>query len=279
MNLKNAVKLATASAAMALACSPASAGFQVLDAWQLQTPVGLTTNIGRLNLVSGSANVQQEVNAGGNIFVGANFVESGNIFSVTYTANTVVGISDIGPPQFFAGNELFTFTFTDVKGVITSILGDGSAQYSFTSGNFLMEGAGGVDYLSGSVVGLGGTLASTNIVGGTNGDSTLLAAVTSILAAGFDMKDSGGNSLAPSLLDGSVLFEAVTNNSIDPDDVTVGACSFAVVAGNSCLNFVANSAGDAYLVRSVPTPGTLALAGLSLIGLAAVSRRAAKNSK
>ena len=279
MNLKNAAKLATASAAMLLACAPASAAYQVLDAWQLQTPLGLTTDIGRLNLVSGSASVQQEVNATNNIFVGAKFTEAGNIFSVTYTADTVTGIGDVGPPQFFAGNELFTFTFSSVTGSITKILGDGSAEYAFTSGNFLMEGFGGVDYLSGSVVGLGGTLASTNIIGGTNGDSTLLAAISAILAAGFDMKDSSGNSLQPSMLDGSVLFEAVTNNSIDPDDVSVGACSFAVVAGNKCLNFTANSAGDAYLVRYVPEPGSLALAGLTLIGLAVAGRRTGKKAK
>ncbi|MDT8997956.1 PEP-CTERM sorting domain-containing protein [Paucibacter sp. APW11] len=268
MNIKNAIRAVAAAATLAAVALPASAGYQVLDGWQLFTPTGNQINIGRLNLVSGSATVEQEVNGSGNAFVGAKFIESGQIFSISYTKENVVGAGDVGIPKpLFDGLQL---TFSNVAGVVTGLNPGGGFKYQFTSGNFLMEGDGGV-YAAGSIVGLGGNVNSTNIIGATNGDSTVLTVLGAILNPMFDLKDNTGTSLQADLLSGKVLFEAATNNSITGATLSNAKCSFD--ASKSCRSFVANSGGDAYLVRSIPEPGSLALAGLSLLGLAAIGRR------
>ncbi len=285
MKIKSVLRTVAAAAVMATASLSASAGFVVLDGWQLITPaipfgVASTTGIGRLNLISGTATVQQEVNGLGNAFVGAKFTESGVQFSVTYTPENVVGAGDSGSPSFLG--DFLTITFGPVSGHVTALNPGGGFKYSFDSGSFSISGLGG-PYAGGTVVGIGGNFGSTAVIGGINGDSTLLGAILGgafkSLGGGFDILDKtialGGVSLQSDLLAGNVLFEAVTNNNVTGVSGPV-ACAFTTaVAGDFCINASVGSGGDAFLVRVVPEPGSIALMGLGLLGLGAVRRRKA----
>ena len=266
MKLKNTLRAATAAALMALVSLPASAAYVVLDGWQLITPTSATTNIGRLNLTSGTSSVEQEM-AGGSVFVGAQFKKSGAIYNISYTPESVVGAGDIGAPVVLP--DSLTLTFNNVGGVVTALNPGGGFHYNFTSGTFVISGGSG-NYASGSIVGIGGNTLSTQVIGGAAGDSTVLGRVLAMLNAGFDLRDSSGASLQPDLATGAVLFEAVTLNNVTSQTGS-GTCSFK--PGATCGTFSVASAGDGYLVRDVPEPGTLALAGLALLGAGAARRR------
>ena len=155
---------------------PAQAGYVVLDGWQLDTPSTSTSDIGRLNLVSGTATIEQEVNGTGNVFVGADFSEDGAIYTLSYTPENVVGGGDTGAPASFT--QTISIIFSDVLGHVTGLTATGGFSYVFDSGLFTISSPdGGIS--NGSIVGIGGTAAATGNFAGTNGDSSLLGLVLS----------------------------------------------------------------------------------------------------
>jgi len=274
MNFKKLASALAVAAVAAVASVPAQAGYVVLDGWQLVTPVQTTTNIGRMNLVSGNAIVEQEVNGLGQAFVGAKFQESGQIFSLTYTSENTVGLGDSGAPGMFG--ELLQISFSSVAGVVTNLNPGGGFHYTFTSGMFQIT-SGATTYATGSIVGIGGNASSTSIIGGFTGDSTLLAAVLST-GIGVDFRDNTATSLLADMAAGDVLFQATTTNTL-ANVIGGGPCSFAPSNPvNGCVRLNVASAGDAYLVRAVPEPGTLALTGLALFAAASLTRRLSKKA-
>ncbi len=264
MKMKS-VAAAIASLGLVAAVSTPAHALEVLDGWELETTTGSTDNIGRLNLVSGTATVEQEVDGTGNVFVGAAFAESGTIYSISYTEENVVGAGDTGAPQLL--HTMLTISFFDVVGEVTALNATGGFEYTFTSGTFNISAAGG-GTATGSIIGIGGNAASTDIVGGINGDSTILATILSTTDI-FNIYDSGGVLLNAGFASGAYLFEAVTNNNLT-DLLGTGACTFDAQA--TCLTFSVASAGDAYIVQ-VPEPATLGLIGLGLLGMGFAARK------
>lgn len=262
----NKIVIGMAAAGMfAALAAPAQA--VVLDSWQATINGNTYTDIGRLSLTGGNAIIEQEVNGSGQVFGGARFIESGNIFSISYVLDNVVGPGDtvVGVPAVFAPNDRINITTAPASGVVTGSSSGGGFSFIFQSGSVLVEEAvSGDDLAIGTLVGVGGTLNNTAGFAGANGQSVQDAIFTALLN-GFVIRDSSGTPLDISTL----VFEAQTNNQVTAVSGPA-ACTFDATA--ICLTLNINSNGDGFLNR-IPEPATLALLGLGLFGMGATLRK------
>lgn len=271
MKLNKTVNSLAALGLLTAFAVPAQAA--VIDSWQLVVTGNTYSDIGRLSITGGSANVIQQTNAAGNVFVGANFVENGVAYTISYVQDNVVGPGDTGSPTPLQSTDWLRLNFTNVTGQVTNVTGGGGFDYVFTGGTFTITDYLGTNNVlaTGSIVGNNGSFADTFGFAGANGSSVVDILLSSIAGGStFNILDSAGNPIPIS----TVVFEAQTNNQLtenaSPVTTNCGNTGFA-----NCRNINnVNSNGDAFLVtNAIPEPATLGLMGLGLLGMGALIRR------
>lgn len=274
---KVAASLLVAGAALT---STATHALIVQDGWEMTASGTTTSNIGHLSLNGGEAFVNQQVGADGNPFVGAKFYEFGQIFSTNYIVENAPGFNDAGFPQDFAEPlDGLRVVFTGLAGAVTSFNAlTGAINYVFTPGVGSISVQGTANN-GGSWADLA-TLVLQSPSGGdlnnffgqeqTQGQSTIFAQFTSFLGDfGINLAGSGLGYDSPD----DLYLQVVTTNKIGSPASSIGACDFDATL--ACRTLRITSDGSADLLK-VPEPGSIALLGLGILGLAGIRRRYSK---
>ena len=258
----------------------AQAGFSVDDNWNLNLSVanglsgfaGLTDSVGidHLNMV-GASTVEQIVLGG--VSLGNSFVDEG-YFQFTNFSPEGGGLTSL----FGLGNAAaLVGVFSGLTGTLNL---DGTT--SFDTG---VAFTGAIDML----LDMDGVLATT-------GDQLVLASYGLIAPSGGSDLDFFGGAGATATLDLSLtLLSSISGLFTDENDVEYGATTLHTVntdalldqnfgGGTGIVEFI-DGAGDGYveihtqnngqynIATEVPEPGSLALFGLGLMGLASIKRK------
>ncbi len=279
-------KLAIAAALVgstAIVSVPAQAGYEILDAWQVNLLGGTANNnnIGHLAAVGGVSNITQEVNADGSVFVGAKFTNFGGIVQVSIIKENVPGSGDFTPP----GDPVppldpqMRISFDNLSGKVVSVGPTGGIDFEYDPGvgNVFFQEWDGTGWntvadlaimapAGGDVNGFVGT---SDISGSSNITLALLSETYSEL-----FQDASGKNLLP----GGIIFALDTTNKAPQGAFAPVAVACGTFDTGWCASTTLTMEGSLNALAQVPEPATLALLALGILGMGTVTRRRSSNS-
>ncbi|MXS85046.1 PEP-CTERM sorting domain-containing protein [Nitrosomonas sp. HPC101] len=272
MEFRKIALAAVLTGSAALASVPAQAGWEILDAWQMNLSGGNNNNIGHLVVGGGFSTVTQELDAAGEVFVGAKFTNLGGLFSITYSSENVPGSGDFGPLSVLT-NQI-QYSFSGLAGTVTGISSTGEISFSYTPGvgSITLQELGGPTIATLSIADpSGGKIGSFIGTTDVSGTSNITAELSTETYANLFQDISGKN-----LLPGEIRFALDTTNKYRPGSPLAVAYGCDFSAAGLCADISLTQEGSVNaLVRTsnVPEPATLALLALGILGMGAVTRR------